>query len=89
MSASQKHIIWLQSKIKLLKGIGGAVIKNLPVNKNRVPIWELKFAKKESLKLIDWIYHQSDVPCLERKRAITQSAVEIIKNQKRREYARI
>ncbi|MDP3894272.1 hypothetical protein, partial [Nocardioides sp.] len=89
ISASEKHIIWLQNKIKTLAGLSGAIIKNRPADEHRVPIWELKFAKKESLKLIDWIYYQPDIPCLERKRAVAENAVKIISKQKRRKYAKI
>lgn len=89
VSASRKHIAWQRSKIKNITGLSGALIKNNPADEHRVPIWELKFAKKESLQLIDWIYYRPDIPCLERKRKIAQEAIEVISRQKRREYSRI
>jgi hypothetical protein len=89
VSASKKHIVWLQDKIQSLIKLNGAVIKHDDRRDRRVPIWELKFAKKESLQLIDWIYYQPNVPCLERKRKIAQEAIEIISGQKRREYTRV
>jgi hypothetical protein len=89
VSASKEHIIWAQSKIILLADIHGAIIRKPPADETRVPLWELKFAKKESVKLINWMYHAPDVPCLERKRAIAQKALAIISQQKRREYTKI
>lgn len=89
VSASRKHIVWLRQKIEFLSGIHGVIIENKPALKNRVSIWQLQFAKKESLRLINWIYYQPDLPCLERKRGIAQSAIDIINKQKRREYAKI
>jgi len=89
VSASEKHIRWAQDKLKVLTGIHGAVIRKPPQTERHVPIWELKFAKKESLQLIAWMYYQSDVPCLERKRTIARNAIEIISRQKRRPYSLI
>ncbi|MDP3948945.1 MAG: hypothetical protein Q8Q17_03280 [bacterium] len=89
ISASQNHMIWLRQRIEKLADIHGALIFRKPPTENRVPIWELKFAKKESLQLIDWIYYKPDIPCLERKRMVAENAVKIISKQKRREYAKI
>ena len=86
-SASQKHIIWLQKRIRFLVNISGAIIKSEPASKRRVPIWQLQFAKKESLRLINWVYYKPNIPCLERKKLIAEKAVDIISRQKRREYS--
>ena len=32
-------------------------------------IWQLRYAKAESIRLLRWMYHAPDVPCLDRKRA--------------------
>ncbi len=89
VSASEKHIRWARYRINNLVGICGAIIRNKPASENRVLMWELKFAKKESLRLINWMYYAPDIPCLERKRAIARNALAIIKQEKRREYSRI
>lgn len=89
VSASRRHIVWLQKKVKCIIGLSGTIIKNQPKDKNRVSIWELKFAKYDSLKIIDWIYYKSNIPCLERKRTIAKNAIITISGQKRKEYTRI
>ncbi|MBI2639462.1 MAG: hypothetical protein HYW90_01030 [Candidatus Sungbacteria bacterium] len=89
VSASKKHIVWLRNKITALNGSNGAIIKDSPADKQRVPMWILKFAKKESLRLLSWIYYQPDIPCLERKHMTAVYAIEEISKQKRRVYSRI
>lgn len=86
VSASERHIIWLREKIKNLTGLHGAVLIRPPKKESYSPLWTLQFAKRESVKLIDWMYYSRDIPCLERKRAIAQDAITIIGQQKRREY---
>ncbi len=89
ISASEKHIVWLRRKIINLAGVKGAFIANKPKSKNHVPIYEIKFAKKESIKLLKWIYYKKELPCLERKRKIAEKAIDMILSEKRREYTRI
>ncbi len=85
-SASEKHIRWMQGKVLQLAGVHGAILRRLPRTSKRVPLWILQFAKKESLKIIEWMYHTPHVPCLKRKRRIAQRALTIIQKQKRRPY---
>ena len=89
VSASEKHILWLREKIKFFTGLHGSINKRKPKDNKHVPIWELKFAKKESLQLIKWIYYDKNIPYLKRKRDIAEQAVEIISKQKRRVHARV
>jgi hypothetical protein len=89
VSASEKHIIWLQNKVGLLTGVYGFITKREYPDGRHATIFELKFAKKKSLHLIEWMYYSPDVPCLDRKRKIAQQAVQIIKNQQRRPYERV
>ncbi len=89
VSASQKHIVWLQQKIESLTQVKGFICVSKPKNEKHVPLWQLKFAKKDSLQLIEWMYYNDDVPCLTRKRLIAETAKEIISKQQRREYARV
>jgi hypothetical protein len=86
VSAGEQHIFWLQEKIKTLAQLHGVVIKRPPRAENYSPLWELKLAKKESIRLARWIYHSPSVPCLERKRRIVENAVAIINGQRRRKY---
>jgi len=89
VSASEKHIFWLREKIKFLTGLRGSISKGKPKDDKHVPIWELKFAKKESLQLIKWIYYDTNIPYLKRKRDIAKQAIEIISKQTRRVYTRV
>lgn len=67
MSASKSHMEWLQGRIKKLIGITGALLERKPFQRGKVTTWTLKFSKKESIKLLNWIYYSSSVPCLKRK----------------------
>lgn len=75
ISVSPEHIRWLQQKIQSLLGIKGSINSNLSKKPNRVTIWILKFAKKESLKLLEWIYYKPNLPCLERKHIIAKKVL--------------
>lgn len=86
VSGSERHIIWLQAKIEQLTELHGAIIRKPPPDKIRSPLWELKFAKKESMKIIRWIYYSPSVPCLQRKRIIAETALQIISEQKPKKY---
>ena len=89
ISASKTHINWLYKKIQNIVHIKGALIINKPKKINNVPIWEIKFAKKESIKLLKWIYYRENLPCLKRKRDIAEKSLKIILKEKRRKYTRI
>lgn len=76
MSASELHIKWLHKKIKDLADVKGVLLCKHKIDSNRVPIWEIKFSKKESIKLLQWIYYKVSLPCLKRKKKL---ATELIK----------
>ncbi len=85
-SASKNHIDWLYKKINAIAGIRGVIIYKLPPTPNRVSMWDIKFSKKESIKLLKWIYYQKTLPCLKRKRIVAEKALEKISKEKRRKY---
>lgn len=89
MSASKNHAIWLYNKIQKLSGIRCAFSNRTYKKSNRMPIWEIKFAKKASPELWRWIYYKKDLPCLERKRILSERFSEAIKKEKRKQYTRI
>jgi hypothetical protein len=67
ISASQTFVDWIRATIHRLMGIAGSVqVRRKP---GRNPIWVLRYAKKDSIRLLRWIYRQPDAPCLLRKRA--------------------
>lgn len=89
ISASQTHIKWLHKKIQELSKLNGSLLHNIPAAINRVTIWEIKFSKKESIKLLNWIYYHPNLPCLERKRVLAQQILALIANEKRKVYTKI
>jgi len=76
MSASKNHLIWLQNNIKKLKNIHGAFQIRKPLFRKN-SYYVLKFSKKESISLLNWIYYKKKLPCLKRK---YQIAKEFLKN---------
>lgn len=73
VSASKQHILWLKSEIKSILGIKGYISKS----KND-SIYQLKYAKAESLKLLPKLYYHMDVVCLSRKRQKIEKALKVI-----------
>lgn len=72
ISASEKHIRWLRKEIfKRLK------IKGHITNSNNDSIYQLKYAKSESLKLLSKMYYDKKVVCLSRKRVKIEKALKI------------
>jgi len=59
-SGSLRHIEWLQKKITSLYGINGNIQKS-------TRIWQLVYAKRASIILLNKIYYSKSIPCLERK----------------------
>ena len=72
MSASKKQIDWLREKIDVRIGVFGHVTKS----KNS-SVYQLKFAKAESLKLLSKLYYNSKVMCLSRKRNKIEKALAV------------
>lgn len=72
ISASEKHILWIREKIKQLIGIKGHVTET-----GQTPIYALKYAKAESLQLLQKMYYNRDVVCLSRKRKKIEKALAV------------
>lgn len=63
-SASREYLSWLRRTLTRLLGTRGG----LGGGGDRV--WVLMYAKKDSLRLLPWMYYDVHVPCLERKHAL-------------------
>lgn len=63
ISASKKHINWIQKEIYKAINIKGCVAKGKACS-----VYQLKYAKKESLKLFKELYYSKNIICLSRKR---------------------
>lgn len=72
ISASHDHLIWLQDAIREAIGINGHMTKS-----ESSSVWQLKYAKSESLKLLPKMYYNAGVFCLKRKRIKIEKALEI------------
>ena len=70
ISASKEHIGWLQRTIFNSLGIRGHVTKSI-----HDVIYNLKYAKAESLKLLPKLYYDTGVVCLSRKRKKIEKAL--------------
>ena len=70
VSASKDHIDWLRGVIFDFVNIKGHITKSV---KNS--IFQLKYAKAESLKLLPNLYYNKEVICLSRKRLKTEIAI--------------
>lgn len=70
-SVSHKILAWIKSMLKKELNVRGALSSWLK-NKRCVPVWTLRFAKNDSVKLLSWLYYKSDLPCLNRKRKIAE-----------------
>jgi len=72
-SASQKHILWLQNVIKKELSITGHITKA-----KKSSCYQLKYAQKESFKLLKRIYHKNANIFLKRKRLKIDKMLAII-----------
>jgi len=66
VSASRPFLEWIRANTRRLVGVSGAVHNS--GGKSQRPVWALRYAKRESLRLLGWMYYGPDVPCLARKR---------------------
>lgn len=73
VSASQAHVLWLQKEVFSRLGIRGHITKG----KNS-SVYQLKYAKTDSLKLLRKLYPSKKVVCLSRKRLKIEKMLGII-----------
>ncbi len=77
-SASEAHIKWLREKITGGCNVKGNMFEEKPKRPDQTTsMWILRFAKKDSIKLLPWIYYAPDVPCLNRKRKIADKFIKV------------
>ena len=72
-SSSEKHITWIQTTLSKMLSIKGHISKA-----EKGSIINLRYAKRESLKLLRKIYYSPDVVCLSRKRLKIEKALGIM-----------
>jgi hypothetical protein len=67
VSASRTFLEWIQGTIRKVIGVGGAIHSGHGGRQH--PVWALRYAKAESIRLLQWMHYAPDVPCLAHKRA--------------------
>ncbi len=65
VSASQSFLEWVRASIARLNGVRGSLTVRTAGRPH--PLWCLKYAKRESIRLLRWMYYSRTVPCLARK----------------------
>ncbi len=65
-SASGPFVSWIRDVIRGQIAVEGALqVFRRP---GRAPLWRLRYAKRESVSVLRWMYHSPGIPCLARKR---------------------
>lgn len=72
VSASKKHVLWLQKKLSQLSGVVGTI------HKASGNVYQLRYAKKESFKILKKMYPNKEAICLSRKRLKIEKALSIV-----------
>ena len=74
VSASEKHILWLQNEIYKRLKIRG----HITGGKENVSVFQLKYAKADSLQLLRKMFYSKKTPCLSRKRLKIEKTLAIV-----------
>lgn len=76
-STSRKHLEWIRETLQRLLGTRGGLNRDArSAKRGGGVIWRLQYAKKDSLRLLSWMYYAADVQCLGRKRALAEPFLE-------------
>lgn len=70
-SASRPFVDWIRATIRRLVGVGGSLATR--TTPGRHPISALRYAKRESVRVLTWMYASNAVVCLARKRAVADA----------------
>jgi len=67
VSASRTFVDWFRASLLRFLGIRGSISERM--SRAGRPYWVLRYARRESSRLLPWIYYAPSIPCLARKRA--------------------
>lgn len=73
ISASPAHIRWMRESLERMLGVKGHI-----TTAKGSAVMQLKFAKRETLLILEKMYPRSDVVCLKRKRLKIEEALRIV-----------
>jgi len=68
VSASRPFVEWAQRSVLRITGLKGTISVRSPKGHN--PLWRLRYAKAESIRVLRWMYYTPSVPSLARKRVV-------------------
>jgi len=70
VSASLPFVDWVRTTVTRLAHVAGSVHEERRAGQR--PIWKLRYAKAESIRLLRWMYYAPEVPSLDRKRVTAE-----------------
>ena len=68
VSASRPFLEWARGSVLRLAGVKGSFTVRSSNGHN--PVWKLRYAKAESIRVLRWMYYEAGVPALARKRVV-------------------
>jgi len=74
-SASLQFLQWIQQVSCQSLGVRGYFLQQPAHPWGRRTAWKLRFAKRDSMQILRWIYYAADVMCLQRKRIRAEQAL--------------
>lgn len=74
VSASNSHLEWIRDQIQRLYNLEGSLRYD-----RRIQIFQLRYAKDASMRLINILYYRDNLPYLKRKRFKIEQALSIIR----------
>lgn len=80
VSASEKHIDWLQSEIESKVKTKGHITTGSKIK----PFYQLKYAKKEAIVIVKKMYYNPKVVCLSRKKLKIEKALKVEEKQQKK-----
>lgn len=75
ISGSERHTAWLQESIERLSGVRGHQVCS---GREGHKIYSLRYAKADSIKILNRMYPHGEVVCLSRKRLKIEKALRIV-----------
>jgi len=70
-SSSKSHLTWIRNKLGSFLSIKGS-LSGWKQKERTIKLWSLRFCKKDSIKLLPWLYYKRNLPCLKRKYKIAK-----------------
>lgn len=79
VSASRPFVDWFRASLLRFVGIRGSISQRM--SRSGRPYWVLRYARRESRRLLPWIYYAPSIPCLARKRARSEPFLRVTRTR--------